>query len=69
MSKKGDLLSKQGALTYYKALNIIVYIWSGNDISEIILAIVPANGRRRYIVALSFIGWAHTHNVPYTCKT
>ena len=33
--------------------------------SGIILCVCPANGRRRYIVTSSLIGWAHTQNDPW----
>ena len=33
--------------------------------SAIILCMRPANEGRRYIVASSLIGWAHTQNDPY----
>ena len=32
----------------------------------IILCMYPANGRRRYNVTSSLIGWAHTQNYPWT---
>ena len=35
-----------------------------HTVSVIILCMRPANGRRRYIVTLSLIGWAHTQNDP-----
>ena len=31
----------------------------------IILCVHPANGRRRYIVTSSLIGWAHSQNDPW----
>ena len=37
--------------------------------SGIILCMRPANGRQRYIVTSSVIGWAHTQNDPCLFKS
>ena len=39
---------------------------AGITISGIMLYMCPANGRRRYNVTSSLIGWAHTQNDPWT---
>ena len=37
-------------------------LWDGSDNAGIIFCMRLANERRRYIVTLSLIGWAHTEN-------
>ena len=55
------LLNKQSHFRWPETL------WRSCDVTvtEIILCMHPANGRRRYNVTSSLIGWAHTQNDPY----
>ena len=38
---------------------------NNHENTRIILYMRPANGRRRYIVTSSLIGWAHIQNDPW----
>ena len=42
---------------------LCVFLYCGRD--HIVLCMLPANGRRCYIVKSSLIGWVHTQNDPW----
>ena len=44
-------------------------MWKMFPFDDVIMYMCPANERRRYIVASSLIGWAHTQNDPYKLTT
>ena len=52
-----------------KQLKFFPICWTGHDakraLKGIILGMGSANGRLRYIVTSSFIGWAHIQNDPW----
>ena len=47
---------------------VVLAVMAAIQHAGIILYMLPANERRRYIVTSSVIGWAHTQNDPWTCS-